>query len=128
MADAAIHVDLGAGHATCISGREHRFVADMVHDDGSASAGPAPWELVLAGMGACTAMTVRIYADRKQWPVSDVLVDVERTGERIHLHVQIEGEVDDEQLARLGKVAARCPVVTALSAGLQVTEEVTRAV
>lgn len=103
----------------------HHLLADEpapVGDD----AGPNPYDLVLAGLGACTSMTVRMYANRKGWPLEHVRVtlrhsrihandcaDCETTKGMIdHIDREIEliGDLDEEQRQRLMRIAERCPV------------------
>lgn len=104
--------------------QEHEFVADEPAKVGGADAGPSPFELLNAALGACTSMTLRMYADRKGWPVEDLEVEV--THERVKTDhdgglreefdraIRIEGDLTDEQRARLIEIANRCPVHRAL--------------
>ena len=104
----------------------HRLRADEPESFGGDDSGPGPYDLVLAGLGACTSMTLRLYAERKGWPMSRVTVtlghekvhaedcaDCEtRSGslDRIERRLSIEGELNDEQRARLVEIANKCPV------------------
>jgi uncharacterized OsmC-like protein/alpha-beta hydrolase superfamily lysophospholipase len=104
----------------------HQLVADEPAAIGGADSGPTPYDLLLAGLGACTAITVRMYADRKGWPLRQTTVrlrhqrihakdcaDCEtKTGQmdQIERELQFEGELTDEQRARLMDIAERCPV------------------
>ena len=65
-----------SGFRTEIRARTHALVADEPLDAGGTDAGATPYELLLGAVAACTAMTVRMYADRKRWPVEDVIVRV----------------------------------------------------
>lgn len=98
---------------------EHRLVADEPVAAGGEDAGPTPHEWLLAALGACTSMTVKMYADRKGWPLRHV--EVKLTGERttegyaIKRVCRFEGDLDDEQRARLVEIAEKCPVHKTLS-------------
>ena len=103
----------------------HGFLADEPSGVGGGDTGPDPYELVTAGLGACTAMTLRMYANRKGWPLDRV--SVELTHEKDHADdcehcekgrkvdifqrtLKIEGDLDDDQRARLLEIADKCPV------------------
>jgi putative redox protein len=119
-----------------ISVGNHRLVSDEPHPIGN-DAGPTPYDLVLAGLGACTSMTVRMYANRKGWPLEQVRVilrhsrihakdcaDCETTkGMLDHIDREIEliGELDDSQRERLMDIAERCPVHQTLTSSVHIT-------
>ncbi|MFU8785006.1 OsmC family protein [Aliidiomarina sp.] len=93
----------------------HRWLADEPESVGGADEGPAPMEMVMAGLGACTSMTLRMYAKRKEWALEKVTVDLrhikgEKGVESIERHIHIEGNLDDEQRQRLLEIANKCPV------------------
>ena len=108
-----------------ISARRHRLTADEPHPVGD-DAGPTPYDLLLAALGACTSMTVRMYADRKQWPLERIVVDSRHfrihakdcdecetaTGmvDRIERDITLIGPLDADQRAKLLDIADRCPV------------------
>ena len=101
-----------------------RFTADEPADLGGEDAGPTPYGLVAAGLAACTAMTVRMYAARKAWPLARIEVRVEhsKSPERtppdlFRRELKIEGELDGTQRARLLEIAGRCPVHRTLETG-----------
>ncbi len=92
----------------------HRLVADEKPPEGE-DLGPEPFELLLAALGNCTAFTLRLYANRKGWPLKDVKVELD--GERspegqlsVKRRVHLEGPLDEEQRTRLLEIAGRCPV------------------
>lgn len=92
----------------------HRGVADEPTELGGDDAGPAPFEHVLAGLGACTSMTIRMYADRKSLPLTSVNVDLsihkEDDGYRLTRSIKLEGDLTEEQRKRLLEIANKCPV------------------
>lgn len=112
-----------------ISG-QHRLVADEPVRSGGQDAGPAPYDLVLAGLGACTAITLRMYAQRKGWDLGEVSVELtllkNREGEaRIDRVLRCSAALDDAQWERLLDIAGKTPVTRTLQAGAQI--ETTRA-
>lgn len=100
----------------------HRLVSDEPHALGGGAAGPAPYDLLLASLGACTAITLRMYADRKGWPLESVEVSLRLHGQeerRIDRRLAIVG-LDADQQARLADIAERTPVTLTLKAGLPI--------
>ena len=101
----------------------HRLVSDEGAKLGGADAGPAPYDLVLAGLGACTAITLRMYADRKQWPLESVEVQLKtvREGDTLRIErILVIAGLDDEQKARLADIAERTPVTLSLKNGMPI--------
>ena len=101
-----------------------RFLADEPVDVGGLGSGPSPFELVAAGLGACTAMTLRMYADQKSWPVGTITVAVDHDKvagasppDRFSRVIGWTGALDAEQSERLMTIAGRCPVHRMLEAG-----------
>ena len=94
--------------------RQFQLVADEPPALGGQDAGPAPVEWVLAGLGACQAITLKMYAERKGWKLESVAVDLsyENQDNQHHIHAELtlEGELDEEQRQRLRAIADRCPV------------------
>lgn len=108
-----------------ISMGKHRVTADVPEADGGEDAGPTPHDLLAASLGACTALTLKIYSARKQWPLQDaeVTVTVDRTPElsRFTRSIRLVGPLDDEQKARLLKVSEACPVHKTLSGKIEIS-------
>jgi len=115
-----------AGLTQRIDVRGHQLMADEPKDQGGNDAGPNPYELLLSALGSCTAITVRMYAQRKGWPLESIEVALQH--ERIHAEdcaecdtnqgfldkitksSSLRGPLDAEQRQRLMDVSERCPV------------------
>ncbi len=128
------------GYRSEIRADGHLLVADEPKGLGGGGTGPTPYALLLAGLGACTGMTVRMYADRKGWPLEEVVVRL-RHGrshgadcahceqpdaqlDRVEREVEFVGPLGAEQRARLLHIANQCPVHRTLAAGFHVETRV----
>jgi putative redox protein len=121
-------VEGGGPFADSIAVGPHRLSADEPAGAGGGDAGPAPFELLMAALGACTSMTLRGYAARKGWVLRSVEVRLTRVrGEpgakpenEIRRTLRMEGDLDGDQRKRLLEIAEKCPVHRALTAGTPV--------
>lgn len=108
---------------TLRSGR-HELIADEPERLGGRDAGLAPYDLLLASLGACTAITLKMYADRKQWVFESLTVELlhRREGDRSHVDrtITVVGSLTPEQLARMGEIAEKTPVTLTLRAGVDI--------
>jgi len=105
-----------------------RFIADEPKDVGGLGSGPSPHQLVAAGLGACTTMTLRMYAERKGWPVAHIRTVVEHVVEKgatppdlFTREVTLSGDLDAEMRQRLIEIAEKCPVHKTLTTGARIT-------
>jgi uncharacterized OsmC-like protein/fermentation-respiration switch protein FrsA (DUF1100 family) len=114
----------------------HRFLADEPLDVGGLDSGPGPYDLLLAGLGACTAMTLRLYAERKALPLEQATVELKHSRihaadcedcetkegmlDRIERAITLRGALDAEQRRRLLEIADKCPVHRTLTSEIDI--------
>ena len=124
------------GFRTEITMRGHTLVADEPASLGGSDAGPTPYDLLGAALGACTAMTIRIFAQRRGWPLEAVTVrlthsrvhekdcedcDAKPVGiDQLERSIELVGDLTEEQRAGLIQIADRCPVGQTLTRGLRI--------
>ncbi len=109
----------------------HCLYADEPENLGGADIGPSPYEYVLAGLGACTSITLRMYAEQKKWPVEYISVDVsyKMTGFGKDIRsvfirkITIQGDLDEAQRARMLQIADKCPVHKMLESETEIRSE-----
>lgn len=128
------------GFTTEVLAGKHSFIADEPEEFGGNDFGPSPYELLNAALGSCTAMTVKMYANRKGWPLEKVTVHLnhekmhisdipkprEKGGKVDHFfrYIDFEGELTEKQIAKLLEIANKCPVHRTLtSKNIQIITE-----
>lgn len=117
--------DIGAkSYEVAIKAGHHELIADEPPAIGGQDAGPAPFALLLSALGACTAITLRMYADRKQWPLESAHVELrylkQDDAASIDRRLTLVGGLTADQRERLADIAERTPVTLALKSGVPI--------
>jgi uncharacterized OsmC-like protein len=127
MANAVVHGN-AKGFAQEITVGRHQLVADEPEAAGGTDTGPAPYDLLISALGACTSMTVSMYARRKQWPLEAVTVTLRHSKlegvDHIERDVELHGVLTEEQRTRLLEIANKCPVHKTLSSDIEIQTRV----
>lgn len=143
-ADGRVSARTGAeGLMTELFANGHALIADEPKAYGGTDRGPSPYEYLLAALGACTGMTLQLYARKKHWPLENVVVrlahekihardcddceTVEGKLDRIERELELQGPLSEDQRRRLLEIAERCPVHKTLQSEVQVTTELRHA-
>jgi len=126
---AGVKMHSGAGYAQAISAGKHQLTSDEPESNGGTGTGPAPYALLLAAVGACTSITLRMYADRKGWTLGTIEVGLRmlkaKDGrERIEREIRVGAPLTEEQRARLGEIADKTPVTRSVTAGVPIATTV----
>jgi len=125
-----------SGFAQAIIAGPHQFVSDEPTSVGGTDSGPTPYDLLLAGLGSCTSMTIGMFARRRKWALERVTVRLRQS--RVHAEdcaacetrtatvtlierdIELEGVLDDDQRAQLLAIANRCPVHLTLTSQMNI--------
>lgn len=132
----AIRLQHDGGFTTEIKSGNHFLLADEPESVGGNNLGPSPYDLVLSGLGACTAMTLKMYADRKKWDLGEINIELNHSKDYakdcetcengnskidiIEKVIYISGDLDEKQKARLLEIADKCPVHKTLHSEVKV--------
>jgi putative redox protein len=128
-AQVVAHLDMDNGFKTHISNGRHAIIADEPVEDGGEDAGFGPYELLQAALGACTNMTLRLYAERKKWPLEEVYTHLAFAREPqvdggkqdvITKKIELVGDLTAEQRERLLEIADKCPVNKTLQQAMEI--------
>ena len=119
-------LDSATGYAADIHTGRHHLTADEPTAIGGTDTGPAPYQLLLAGLAACTSITLRMYADRKGWSLGAVHVELDffkeadEAASKIRRVVKFSEPLSAEQLTRLAEIAEKTPVTKTLKSGVAI--------
>ena len=122
-----VHIHLGGqNYKTVLNAGKHELIADEPERAGGENLGPDPYDHLLMALGSCTAITVRMYAERKKWPLEDIFVELryfkdhaedcadcdenDAKIDKIEKDLIVKGGLDEKQLEKLLEIADKCPV------------------
>jgi putative redox protein len=121
---ARVTTSAGGKYRQTVSIGPHTYASDVMPKDGGDDAGPEPHEYLLAALGACTSITLQMYAGRKGWKLTkvDVTVAAEQANGAFVMHreIALEGDLDDAKRTRLREIAEKCPVHRTLTGTVRI--------
>lgn len=136
-------INLRDGYRTTIVTGRHTWYADEPEDAGGADSAPTPTDILKGALGACIAITIKLYAERKKWPLEgvDVVIEMQRfngadyaayTGDELYVHefrkqIVLHGPLTEEQKTRLLEIGGKCPVHRAIATPSFFVEELLEA-
>jgi putative redox protein len=116
------------GYAQTIQTGRHRLTADEPERAGGTDSGPAPYGLLLSALGACTSITLRMYADRKGWDLGEVRVSLrhfkEGDSDRIERDIRFSAPLSEEQRNRLMEIVEKTPVTKTIASGTAIETKI----
>lgn len=138
-----VHIHIGKEkYTTTLTAGKHELISDEPESSGGMDKGPNPYDYLLMSLGSCTAITLRMYIERKEWQVDDIYVELrhfkdhaedcedcdEKSAriDKIEKEIIINGDLNDEQLNRLLEISHKCPVNKTLQGSIEMKASVSR--
>jgi putative redox protein len=138
-----IHIHLGKeNYKTVMTAGNHELISDEPEDMGGGDTGPDPYDYLLMSLGSCSVITMKMYADRKEWPVEDIYIELRHFKDhaedcadcddpkakidKIDKEIIIKGELTDEQVERLLEISKKCPVHKTLLGEIELKSTIER--
>ena len=130
----------GENYRTVLTAGNHEQIADEPESKGGADLGPDPYDYLLMALGSCTAITLRMYIERKEWPVQELFVELRHSKEhaadcedcddpsakidRIEKELIVKGDLSQEQVDRLLEISRKCPVYKTLTGDIEIDSSI----
>lgn len=119
------------GYAHTVTFQHHTLIVDEPVERGGGDTGPRPTALLAMSLASCTAVTIEMYADRKQWDVGDLEVEVDyeldpKATSRFDVLLKLPAALSDEQVEALRAIADKCPVHRVLLDQVEITDRIER--
>jgi len=122
-----VHIHLGSENfKTVMTAGNHELISDEPEKVGGKDLGPDPYDYLLMSLGSCSVITMRMYAERKEWPVEDIYIEIRHFKDhaedcedcddpkaridKIEKEIIIKGDLSDDQIERLLEISKKCPV------------------
>lgn len=138
-----VHIHIGAeNYKTSLTAGDHELTADEPESVGGKDKGPDPYDYLLMSLGSCTAITLRMYIERKKWNVEEIFVelrhfkdhaedceDCDETSakiDKIEEEIIVKGDLTDEQLDKLLEISHKCPVFKTLQGSIEAKTLISR--
>ena len=126
-----VRVSVGSTYTAIIHVGRHMLMADEPEKVGGHDEGPSPESYLLIALGSCMSITLRMYADRKGWPLENVRTELRRHHQEGHvtsidIRLHLEGSLDEDQLARMHEIAQKCPMHRTLTEGVRIHTELAK--
>jgi putative redox protein len=129
---ATVHLYSDQGYQQVVRARKHHFISDEPEEGGGTDTGPAPYDLLLGSLAACTGITLRMYADRKQWTLGRIEIDArfardEQGNETMTRTIRFSEKLEEAQYQRLAEICEKTPVTKTLKRATAIATTIERA-